>query len=204
MKTIKQATPQTQKNVFESHDPKESVDLAKLQTSMLKLFYVNGIINWEEGTVKDINLTTFVKGFHGLLGQAATVQKTQQFTNLPNTIFRGQPKNDGSELANPLRRLMSLFVFLKKFTKAHLNASFQCADLEANMMYKNPFINPFHYAPQDCRALVKKALFEIEEEQHEFNLQVNKKDKKQIFSIIKGVGHVKSMDNVSRTWANMC
>ncbi len=39
------------------------VDLAKLQTSMLKLFYVNGVIDWEEETVKDINLITFAKGF---------------------------------------------------------------------------------------------------------------------------------------------
>jgi hypothetical protein len=58
-----------------------------------------------------------------------------------------QPDDDNKELANPLERLMSLSVFSKKFTKAHLNASFQCANLEAIMMYKNLFIDPFHYAP---------------------------------------------------------
>ena len=106
---------------------------------MLKIFYVNDIISWEDGTVKDINLTTFAKGFCDLLGQTATVQEAQ-FTNLLNTIFRAQPEDDDNELANPLKRLMSISVFPKKFTEAHFKASFQCADLEANMMYKNPSI----------------------------------------------------------------
>jgi hypothetical protein len=66
LKTIKQDAPQQQKNVVESHEHEEYVDLAKLQTSMLKLFYVNGVINWREGTVKDIHLATFAKGFLNL------------------------------------------------------------------------------------------------------------------------------------------
>jgi hypothetical protein len=81
---------------------------------------------------------------------------------------------------------MSLFVFPKKFTEAHLNASFQCADLEANRMYKNPSFNPFHYAPQNCRAFVKAALVKIKEKQNKFNWKVNEKDKKQISSIMEG------------------
>jgi hypothetical protein len=71
-------------------------------------------------------------------------------------------------------------------------------------MYKNPSINPFHNAPQKNRALVQAASVEIEEERNEVNWQVNKKDKKQISSFIEGVGRIKSMDNVSRTCANMC
>jgi hypothetical protein len=55
---------------------KEYDDLAKLQMRMLKLFYVNGVIDWIEGTVKDIHLTTFAKGFLNLLAQMATVQET--------------------------------------------------------------------------------------------------------------------------------
>jgi hypothetical protein len=39
-------------------------------------------------------------------------------------IFRVQPEDDDNELANPLEKLMSLSIFPKKFTKAHLNASF--------------------------------------------------------------------------------
>ena len=127
-----------------------------------------------------------------------------QFANLLNTIFKTQPDDDDDELANPLERLMSLSVFPKKFNKAHLNASFQCADLESNMMYKNPSINPFHYAPQDCRILVKAATVEIEEERNQFNWRVNEKDKKQISSVIEGVGRIESIDDVSRTCANMC
>ncbi len=45
LKTIKQAASQQQKIVVELRKHEESVDLAKLQTSMLKSFYVNGVIN---------------------------------------------------------------------------------------------------------------------------------------------------------------
>ena len=203
LKTINQTAPAQQKIVVESREYEESVDLAKLQTSMLKLFYVNCEIDWDEGTVKNVTLATFAKGFKDLLGRTATVQEAQ-FANLLNTIFKSQPEDDDDELASPLERLMSLSVFPKKFNKAHLNASFQCADLESNMLYKNPSINPFHYAPQVCRALVKAATIEIEEERNQFNWRVNEKDKKQISSVIEGVGRIESIDDVSRTCANMC
>ena len=203
LKTINQTTPQQQKIVVESREYEESVNLAKLQTSMLKLFYVNGKIDWDEGTVKNVTLATFAKGFKDLLGRTATVQEAQ-FANLLNTIFKSLPDKDEDELANPLERLMSLSVFPKKFTKAHLNASFQSVDLETNVMYKNTSVNPFHYAPHNNRALIQAAWVEIEEERNEFNWRVNEKDKKQISSVIEGVGHIESMGDVSRTCANIC
>jgi hypothetical protein len=142
LKMINQIAPQQQKIVVESRKYEESVNLAKLQTSMLKLFYVNGKIDWDEGTVKNVILATFAKGFKDLLGRTATVQEAQ-FANLLNTNFKSLPDKDEDKLANPLERLMSLSVFPKKFTKAHLNASFQSADLETNMMYKNTSVNSF-------------------------------------------------------------
>ena len=203
LKAINQTAPQQQKIVVESREHEESVDLAKLQTSMLKLFYVNGKIDWDEGTVKNVTLATFAKGFKDLLGRTATVQEAQ-FANLLNTIFKSLPDKDEDKLANPLERLMSLSVFPKKFTKVHLNASFQSSDLETNMMYKNTSVNPFHYAPHNNRALIQAALVEIKEERNEFNWRVNEKDKKQISSAIEGVGRIESMDDVSRTCANIC
>jgi hypothetical protein len=139
---------------------------------MLKLFYVNGKTNWDEGTVKNVTLTTFAKGFKDLLGCTATVQEAQ-FTNFFNTIFKSLPDDDEDKLPNPLERLMSLSVFPKKYTKAHLNASFQSADLETNMMYKNTSVIPFHYAPHNNCPLVQVALVKIEEECNKFNWRVN-------------------------------
>ncbi len=72
------------------------------------------------------------------------------------------------------------------------------------MMYKNPSINTFYYALQNCRALVKAASVKIKEEQNKFNWKVNEKSKRQISSVIEGVGRVKSMDDISRTCANKC
>jgi hypothetical protein len=83
---------------------------------------------------------------------------------------------------------MSLFVFPQKFTKAHLNASFQSIDLETGSIYKSTSINSFHYAPQTNRVLVKAANKEMEEERNEMNWKIVEKDRKQISSMIKGVG----------------
>jgi hypothetical protein len=149
--------PQQQKIVVESREHEDFVDLAKLHNNMLLFFYINGKIDWEEGTVKNVNLATFAQGFTNLLSRTAMVQETQ-FANLLNTVFTTQPNNDSDNLTNPLERLMSLTVFPKKITKAHLNASFQCADLEADLMYKNPSINPFHYGLQTNHALVKSSV----------------------------------------------
>ena len=51
--------------------------------------------------------------------------------------------DDDDVLANPLQRLMSLVCFPPKFTKGHLNASFQSFDLEAGAIYKSTSLNPF-------------------------------------------------------------
>jgi hypothetical protein len=203
MKTLQQAPPQQQKIVVKSREHEESVNLAKFHTNMLKSFNSTGKINWEGGTVKTVKLATYAHGFTNLLNRTALVQETQ-FASLLNTIFTTQPDDDDDDLANPLKRLMSLTVFSKKFTKAHLNTSFQCADLEADFMYKNPSINPFHYAPQNNCALVKAALTKIQEECNKFNWKINKKGKKTITSIIEGVGRINTMEAICMTCANMC
>jgi hypothetical protein len=68
--------------------------------SMITLFYVNGNIDWDEGTVKNITLATFAKGFKDLLGRTATVQEAQ-FANLLNTIF-SYPTTTRANLRTPL------------------------------------------------------------------------------------------------------
>ncbi len=153
--------------------------------------------------MKNVNLATFAQGFANLINRTATVQGTQ-FANLLNTIFTTQTDDDVDDLTNPLERLMSLTVFPKKFTKAHVNASFQCTDLEAVLMYKNPSINPFHYGLQTNRALIKAASAKIQEERNEINWKINNKEKKIISSVIKGFGCIDTMDDVCLTCANMC
>ena len=203
MKSL-QAPQLPPKIIVESRDHQESVDLAKLQTSMLKLMYVSGDIDWDEATIKNIRLATFSKGFKNLLDRTASVQVTQ-LSNLFVTVFTTEPEDDDDDTAtNPLNRLMSLSVFPQKFTKAHLNASFQSVDLETGSIYKSTSINPFHYAPQTNRVLVKAANSEMEEERNEMNWKIVEKDRKQISSMIEGVGRITSMNDVAMTCANVC
>jgi hypothetical protein len=132
------------------------------------------------------------------------VQATQ-LANLFTSVFYTEADNDDDDSnLNPLNRLLSLFVFTPKFTKAHLNASFQNVDLELGAIYKPTSINPFQYAPQSNRAMVKAASSKLEEECNEMNWRITDKDKTQITSVIEGVGRINSMEDVCMTCANMC
>jgi hypothetical protein len=199
-----QAPPKLQKIVIESWDHEESVNLlAKIQTSMLRLMYSGGEIDLEEGTIKNIQLTSFAQGFKNLLDRSAMVQAAQH-TNFFMTIFTMETDDDDIDLpTNPLNRLMSLVCFPPKFTKGHLNASFQSFDLEAGAIYKSTSINPFQYALQNNRILVKAATSEMEEACNKVNWRVVDKDRKQVSSVIEGVGRIKSMEDVAMTCVNM-
>jgi hypothetical protein len=142
MKIIQENTPsKQQKIVVESRDHKETIDAAKLQTSMLKLMYMIAVSNWEEGTVKCMRLASFTQEYKNFLERLAAVQVTQ-LSNLIKMVFSTKPddKNDDG----PLNRLMSMYVIPPKFTKGHLNATFQSGKLELAAIYKSMSINPFN------------------------------------------------------------
>jgi hypothetical protein len=183
------AAPQYQKKiVVESREHKESVNLAKLQTSMLRLMYASGETDWDKGTVKNIQLASFAQGFKNLLDRLATVQATQ-LANLFTSVFSTEADNDDDDShLNPLNRLLSLFVFTPKFTKAHINASFQNVDLELGAIYKSTSINPFQHALQTNCVMVKAASNKLEEERNKLNWRITDKDKKQVIVVIEGVG----------------
>jgi hypothetical protein len=199
MKNI-QALQQLAKIVVKPRNHEESIDLAKLQ----QLMYASGKINWDNGIAKNICLAPFSQGFLNLLARSASIQATQ-LSNLFVMIFSTEPKDDDNNTPlNPLNRLMSLIVFPPKFTKGHLNASFQSSNLKAGTIYKSALIHPFHYAPQNNRKLVKEAANEMDEERNKINWQIVKKDTKQISSMIEGVGCMNSMEHIAITCANIC
>jgi hypothetical protein len=199
-----QAPQQPSKIIVESRDHEESVDLAKLQNGMLQLMYASSEINWNDGIAKSNCLATFSKGFLNLLARSASVQATQ-LTNLFVTIFSTKPKDeDNNTPLYSLNRLMSLVVFPPKFTKGHLNASFQSSDLETGTIYMSASIHLFHYTPQTNRKLVKDTAKEIEEEPIEINWCIIEKDRKQVSLMIESVGHVNTMDDIAMTCANIC
>ncbi len=143
---------------------------------MLKLMYTSGKIDWDECTVKNITLGTLPQGFKNLLDRLAMVQ-ANQLVNLSTSVFSTEADDDGDDSnLNPLNRLLSMFVFTPKFTKAHLNTSFQNVDLEPSAIYKSTSINPFQYAPQTNRAMVKAASSKLEEERNEMNWRITDKD----------------------------
>jgi hypothetical protein len=119
--------------------------------------------------------------------------------NLFTSVFstKADDDNDDSHL-NPLNRLLSLFFFTPKFTKAHLNASFHNVDLELGAIYKSTSINPFQYALQTNRAMVKAASSKLDEERNELNWRITGKDKN------KSLSSSREGKDVCMTCANMC
>jgi hypothetical protein len=99
---------------------------------------------------------------------------------------------------------MSLVIFPPKFTKGHLNASFQSSDLETGSLYKSTNINPFLYALQGNRKLIMEAATKMDEEQNKINWRIVEMDRSKISLMIKGTGPVNSMEEVTMTCANMC
>jgi hypothetical protein len=99
-------------------------------------------INWDDGTIKSVSLTTFTQEYQNLLECSVSAQ-VMPLANLFRTIYSTEPDKDNHD-GGPLNRLMSLYVFPPKFTKGHLNATFQSNDLELTSIYKSTSINPFH------------------------------------------------------------
>ena len=113
-----------------------------------------GEIDWDDVTIRNVRPTNFSAGFKNLQGRLATVQAAQ-LSNLFTTIFTTELKDDDDDTPfNPLTSLISLVVFPPKFTKAHLNTSFQSADIEIISIYNSTSTSPFQYAPQTNRLLV--------------------------------------------------
>ena len=98
---------------------------------------------------------------------------------------------------------MSLVIFPPKFTKGHLNASFQSSDLENSLLYKSTSIYPFLCAPQGDRRLIMEAATKMDEERNKINWRIAIKDRSNISSMIEGVGCVNIMEEVAMTCANM-
>jgi hypothetical protein len=101
------------------------------------------------------------------------------------TIFATKPEDDDDEFQfNPLSRLMLLVASPQKFTKGHLNASFQSSDLEMSSMYKSMSLNPFHYAPQGNSKTILEAATKMDEERNKVNWHIVEKDKMNIPSFL--------------------
>jgi hypothetical protein len=154
-------------------------------------------IDWDNGTIKSVFLATFTQEYQNLLEHSISVQVMQR-TNLFRTLDKDD--NDGS----PLNKLMSLYVFPPKFTKGHLNATFQSNDLELTAIYKSTSINPFHYAPQLDQILVAVAKKEVVGEQIKKSFAIAKSNHMKILALIEGIGKINSMDIIAKTYANIC
>jgi hypothetical protein len=99
---------------------------------------------------------------------------------------------------------MLIYVIPPKFTKGHLNATFQSNELELAAINKSTSINPFNYAPQTNQASVLAVKKEFDLKQNEKNFSISKMHHKQVSSHIEGIGKINMMEDVAMTCANIC
>jgi hypothetical protein len=204
MQIMQDALLQNQKIIVKFCDHEETVAAAKLQNSMGWLMYVTtDNVDWEDGTIKSVSLTTFTQEYKNLLKRSSAVQATQ-LTNLFRTIFSTGPTTNKEDDGGPLNRLMLLYIFAPKFTKGHLIAMFQRNDLELGAIYKSTSINPFHYAPQTNQDFIANTKKEIKEERNKKSFLIIKANCKKISSLTKGIVKINTMDDVTTTCANIC
>jgi hypothetical protein len=171
---------------------------------MVQLVYVTtDNVDWEDGIIKRVSLTTFTQEYKNVLERSSPVQAAQ-LINLSTTIFSTEPKNDEEDNGGPLNRLMLFYVFPPKLTKGHLNAMFQSNDLELTAIYKSTSINPFHHTPQTNQALIANVKKEIKEKRKERSFSIIKANRKKILPLIEGIGKINTMDDVTITCANIC
>jgi len=192
---------QTQPMIFRSEAENESKQAAKLQTDTLKLFFINGKIDWEEATVTEICSPLLTQVFQNVLDATQSVQTTQ-FGNLCRTVFNEIPENE-VDLLNPLFTYMSMTHFSKHFTTGILNARFQYTPLGGNN-YESTDINLFHFAPQNDTKLVSKAIQGDANARNKEDNLVPESHCTKGKTVIEGIGRINSTVDVLKVCANFC
>ena len=192
---------QTQPMIFRSEAENESKQAAKLQTDILKLFFIVGKCDWDEATITDICPPALTQTFQNVLDATQSVRATQ-FGNLCRTVFNEIPENE-VDLLNPLYTNMSMLHFSKHFITGILNARFQYTNLGGNN-YESTDINLFHFAPQNDRDLVSRAIQGDANARNEEDNLVPDSHRTKGKTVIEGIGRVNLMSDVVKVCANFC
>ena len=115
-----------QQIIVRSEDMQANLKAVKLQTDMLRLFFIVADCDWEDKKLTNARLPTLTTEMKNILDEPVSVRAIQ-LSNLFQTIFNEVPDNDIDQL-NPLISHMSMTHFDKKFATGILNARFQYTD----------------------------------------------------------------------------
>ena len=194
---------QQSKIVVETKEHEELTELSKHQNNVNKLMFASAKIDWKTGKVENVEIATFSKGYLNIVDNSQAV-KVQKLSNLLMTIFTTNDDDSSDEDDKPrsaLDRLMSMYVIPEKFAKLHINANYQSSELAIGEVFKSTSLNVFAYAPQNDRSAVMLAKKRLDEERNEIQWKLTEKTK--TTSTIEGIGRISTIDDVSKTCANL-
>ena len=191
-----------QQIIIRSEDEQANLKAVKLQTDMLRLFFVVADCDWEEKKLANIKLPTLTTEMKNILEEPVSVRATQ-LSNLFQTIFNEVPDNEIDQL-NPLYSHMSMTHFDKKFSTGILNARFQYTDLDGAAAYESTEINVFHFGPQSDSSLVNAARIRDANARNEIEFKVHESQRIKTNATIEGIGRVNNIEDVVKVCANLC
>jgi len=101
-----------QQIIIRSEDEQANLKAVKLQTDMLRLFFIVADCDWEDKKLTNARLPTLTTEMKNILDEPVSVRAIQ-LSNLFRTIFNKVPDNEIDQL-NPLFSHMSMTHFDKK------------------------------------------------------------------------------------------
>ena len=191
-----------QQIIVRSEDMQANLKAVKLQTDMLRLFFIVADCDWEDKKLTNARLPTLTTEMKNILDEPVSVRAIQ-LSNLFQTIFNEVPDNDIDQL-NPLFSHMSMTHFDKKFATGILNARFQYTDLDGATAYESTEINIFHFGPQSDASLVNAARIRDANARNEIDFKIHESQRTKMNSTIEGIGRVNNIEDVVKVCANMC
>ena len=192
-----------QQIIIRSEDEQANLKAVKLQTDMLRLFFIVADCDWDDKKLTNVRLPALTTEMKNILDEPVSVRAIQ-LSNLFQTIFNEVPDNEIDQL-NPLFSHMSMTHFDKKFATGILNARFQYTDLDGAMAYESTEINIFHFGPQSDASLVNAArIRNATNARNEIEFKIHESQRTKMNSTIEGIGHVNNIEDVVKVCANMC
>ena len=191
-----------QQIIIRSEDKQANLKAVKLQTDMLRLFFIVADCDWEDKKLTNARLPTLTTEMKNILNEPVSVCAIQ-LSNLFQTIFNEVPDNKIDQL-NPLFSHMSMTHFDKKFATGILNARFQYTDLDGATAYESTEINIFHFGPQSDASLVNAARIRDANARNEIEFKIHESQRTKMNSTIEGIGRVNNIEDVVKVCANFC
>ncbi len=187
--------------IVESRADQAKEKEAKINSTMLRLFFVGGVTDFNSGNLVTTHAPTYTAAMSQILSEPSSVKYVLAI-NILRTTFEEEP-NDVNERLSPFFTELSMRHFSRNFVAALINCNFQASNFET-LDYDEPkAITVLHFARhEENRKLSEARVFE-EEQRNERDFELIDGHRKQTKTTIAALGKVESMKDIGHIAANL-